>query len=142
MTRFWITLQQGVDFVLQSLKRMQGGEIFVPKIPSARIVDLAAAMAPGTATRTVGIRPGEKLHEVMCPADDSHLTLEFDDHFVICPAIQLTRQIDYRQNPAGELGKPVADGFEYNSGTNPRFLSPDELARLVREQGAAPQGNP
>ena len=133
MTRFWITLQQGVDFVLKSLERMQGGEVFVPKIPSARIVDLAAAMAPGLKTRTVGIRPGEKLHEVMCPADDSRLTLEFDDHFVISPAIQLTRQIDYRQNPAGESGKPVADGFEYNSGTNPRFLSAEELGRLVRE---------
>jgi UDP-N-acetylglucosamine 4,6-dehydratase len=142
MTRFWITLQQGADFVLKSLQRMQGGEIFVPKIPSARIVDLAAAMAPGAGTRTVGIRPGEKLHEVMCPADDSRLTLEFDDHFVICPAIQLTRQIDYRQNPAGERGKPVADGFEYNSGTNPWFLKPDELARLVRDQDAAPRGNP
>ena len=137
MTRFWITLQQGVDFVLRGLERMQGGEIFVPKIPSACIVDLANAMAPKAATRTVGIRPGEKLHEVMCPADDSRLTLEFDDHFVICPTIQMTRQMDYRQNAIGERGKPVADGFEYNSGTNAWFLSAEELARIVRDQAAS-----
>ena len=85
MTRFWITLQQGVDFVLKNFERMHGGEIFVPKIPSVRIVDLATAMAPELPHKIVGIRPGEKLHEVMCPADDSHLTLEFDDHFVIQP---------------------------------------------------------
>ena len=76
MTRFWITLQQGVDFVLKNFERMSGGEIFVPKIPSFRIVDLARAMAPNLGHHIVGIRPGEKLHEVMCPADDSHLTLE------------------------------------------------------------------
>ena len=81
MTRFWITLQQGVDFVLKNFERMHGGEIFVPKIPSVKVVDLARAMAPGLPHRIVGIRPGEKLHEVMCPADDSHLTLEFADHY-------------------------------------------------------------
>ncbi|MFP5429330.1 MAG: polysaccharide biosynthesis protein, partial [Gammaproteobacteria bacterium] len=77
MTRFWITLQEGVDFVLKNFQRMQGGELFVPKIPSVRITDLAEAMAPGMAHKVIGIRPGEKLHEVMCPVDDSHLTLEF-----------------------------------------------------------------
>jgi UDP-N-acetylglucosamine 4,6-dehydratase len=77
MTRFWITLQQGVDFVLKGFERMRGGELFVPKIPSVRIVDLAQAMAPKLPHKMVGIRPGEKIHEVMCPADDSHLTLEF-----------------------------------------------------------------
>jgi len=131
MTRFWITIGQGVDFVLKALERMQGGEIFVPKIPSARVTDIAQAVAPGMKTKIVGIRPGEKLHEVMCPADDSHLTLEFPDHYVLCPAIQLTRQIDYRHNAAAEVGKPVADGFEYNSATNPRFLSVDELTRMM-----------
>ncbi len=131
MTRFWITLHQGVDFVLRTLERMRGGEIFVPKIPSARIVDLARALAPRLSTRIVGIRPGEKLHEVMCPGDDSHLTLEFADHYVISPSIQFSKPVDYRVNRAGEPGAPVADGFEYNSGTNPWFLTIEELSRLV-----------
>jgi UDP-N-acetylglucosamine 4,6-dehydratase len=130
MTRFWITLQQGVDFVLRSLERMAGGEIFVPKIPSVRITDLAEALAPGMKTRVVGIRPGEKLHEVMCPADDSHLTLEFGDHFVICPAIRFHhRDADYSVNSAGERGSAVPLGFEYNSGKNPRFLTVEELRK-------------
>ncbi|MEZ4213184.1 MAG: polysaccharide biosynthesis protein [Nitrospira sp.] len=131
MTRFWITLQQGVDFVLRDFERMQGGEVFVPKIPSARIVDLAMAMAPHLPTRVVGIRPGEKLHEVMCPSDDSHLTLEFDDHYVVCPSIQFSRPIDYRRNSIQEEGRPVSDGFEYSSGTNKWFLTNDELVKLV-----------
>ena len=131
MTRFWITLEQGVAFVVRSLQRMHGGEVFVPKIPSARITDLAAAIAPGLATRVVGIRPGEKLHEIMCPSDDSHLTLEFEDHFVIRPTIQFSIPLDHIENRLGERGKPVAGGFEYNSGTNPWFLDVDEIARLV-----------
>src|ERR1700688_261723 len=94
MTRFWITLQQGVDFVLKNFERMHGGEIFVPKIPSIKIVDLATAMAPQLPQRIVGIRPGEKLHEIMCPADDSHLTLEFADHFVIKPTITFSGVAD------------------------------------------------
>ena len=85
MTRFWITLQEGVDFVLKNIERMQGGEIFVPKIASIRITELAEAMAPNLPIKIIGIRPGEKIHEIMCPADDSHLTVEFDDHFVITP---------------------------------------------------------
>jgi len=88
MTRFWITLDQGVDFVCKSFERMKGGEIFVPKIPSVRITDLAKAMAPDLACKIVGIRPGEKLHEVMCPRDDSHLTVEFADHYVVKPTIR------------------------------------------------------
>ena len=131
MTRFWITLEQGVAFVVRSLQRMHGGEVFVPKIPSALITDLAAAIAPGLATRVVGIRPGEKLHEIMCPSDDSHLTLEFEDHFVIRPTIQFSIPLDHIENRLGERGKPVAGGFEYNSGTNPWFLDVDEIARLV-----------
>lgn len=130
MTRFWITLQQGVDFVLKNFERMQGGEIFVPKIPSVRIIDLAKAMAPELPTEIVGIRPGEKLHEIMCPADDSHLTLEFDDHYVIRPSIMFYRnvQFNYATNELGESGKPVDQGFEYNSGKNSVFLSIDELS--------------
>ncbi len=130
MTRFWITLQQGVDFVLKNFDRMQGGEIFVPKIPSVNVVDLARAMAPGLPHKIVGIRPGEKLHETMCPADDSHLTLEFADHFVITPTILFTRRVDFTVNKLGETGKPVASGFEYNSGKNPRFLNIEEIVSL------------
>jgi UDP-N-acetylglucosamine 4,6-dehydratase len=131
MTRFWITVEQGVAFVLRNLERMQGGEIFVPKIPSARITDLAEAIAPGTPIRIIGIRPGEKLHEVMCPQDDSHLTLEFLDHYVIQPAIQFVTPINHARNRLGETGSPVPSGFEYNSGTNPYFLSLPELRNLL-----------
>lgn len=130
MTRFWITLQQGVDFVIKSFERMQGGEIFVPKIPSMRILDLAKSIAPELAIKIIGIRPGEKLHEIMCPADDSHLTLEFDDHFVISPSITFVQQPDFSVNDLGEKGKPVAQGFEYNSGTNTDFLSIEELRKI------------
>ena len=131
MTRFWITLEQGVGFVLKSLERMQGGELFVPKIPSARITDLAEAIAPGITTKIIGIRPGEKLHEIMCPRDDSHLTLEFADHYVIRPAIQFNMPIDHSTNSLRESGKPVAQDFEYNSGTNAHFLSVQELSQLL-----------
>jgi UDP-N-acetylglucosamine 4,6-dehydratase len=127
MTRFWITLEQGVEFVIKNFARMHGGEIFVPRIPSMRITDLVEAMAPGMPTKVVGIRPGEKLHEVMCPADDSHLTLTFEDHFVIRPTIQFNRPSDYVTNALGEKGRPVAEGFEYNSGTNSHFLTVAEL---------------
>jgi UDP-N-acetylglucosamine 4,6-dehydratase/5-epimerase len=137
MTRFWITLQQGVDFVLKNFERMHGGEIFVPKIPSIRISDLAFAMAPGLSHKIVGIRPGEKLHEVMCPSDDSHLTLEFDDHYVLSPTITFTgRQNDFRVNRLGEEGRFVEQGFEYNSGTNPRFLAVEELSKFNEMAGA------
>jgi UDP-N-acetylglucosamine 4,6-dehydratase len=123
MTRFWITLQQGVDFVLKCMERMDGGEIFVPKIPSVRIVDLAKAMAPDLPIKTIGIRPGEKLHEIMCPADDSHLTFEFDDYFIISPSIIFySRKMDFTENAIGGKGRLVAQGFEYNSGTNKHFL--------------------
>ena len=131
MTRFWITLDQGMDFVLKCLERMQGGEIFVPKIPSIRITDLAQAMAPDKPTKIVGIRPGEKLHEVMCPADDSHLTIEFDDHYVICPTITFfNRNNDFRTNALTENGTPVEQGFEYNSGNNPEFLTVERIRAL------------
>jgi UDP-N-acetylglucosamine 4,6-dehydratase len=131
MTRFWISLQDGVDFVLKNFERMHGGEIFVPKIPSIRVVDLARAMAPGLPHEIVGIRPGEKLHEVMCPADDSHLTLEFADHFVIKPSIRFNyspNDNNFVRNAIGEQGKDVEQGFEYQSGTNPTFLEVDEIA--------------
>ncbi|MBR0757023.1 UDP-N-acetylglucosamine 4,6-dehydratase (inverting) [Bradyrhizobium jicamae] len=133
MTRFWISLQQGVDFVRKGFERMSGGEIFVPMIPSVRIPDLAAAMAPDLPTKVIGIRPGEKLHEVMCPTDDSHLTLRFQDHFVIKPTIKFFRKdVDYLTNQIGEKGAPVEDGFEYNSGRNDHFLTIDEIREFNR----------
>lgn len=132
MTRFWITLDQGVEFVLRAFKRMHGGEIFVPKIPSATILDLASAIAPELPTRLVGIRPGEKLHEVMCPRDDSHLTLEFAEHFVITPTISFVDHPDFGRNASGEDGVPVADGFEYSSGNNPHFLTVAEIRELLK----------
>ena len=130
MTRFWITLQQGVDFVLKNFSRMKGGEIFVPKIPSVRVTDLAIAIAPNRPHKIVGIRPGEKLHETMCPRDDSHLTLEFDDHFVIKPTIEFMENDDFSINLIGEKGAPVPQDFEYNSGDNAHFLTPSEIIEL------------
>jgi UDP-N-acetylglucosamine 4,6-dehydratase len=136
MTRFWITLQQGVDFVMKNFERMHGGEIFVPKIPSVRIVDLAKALAPDLPHKIVGIRPGEKIHEVMCPEDDSHLTLEFPDHFVIRPTIKFTdMNEDYLTNRLGDRGTSVPQGFEYNSGCNDRFLDIPQILDVNRQAG-------
>lgn len=131
MTRFWITLPQGVDFVMQSFMRMHGGEIFVPRIPSSNITDLALAMAPDLPQEVIGIRPGEKLHEIMCPSDDSHLTLEFDNYFVIKPTITFTSQSDYSVSALGEKGRPVSDGFCYDSGTNTDILTVEQIRSLL-----------
>jgi UDP-N-acetylglucosamine 4,6-dehydratase len=134
MTRFWISLQQGVDFVLRNFERMHGGEVFVPKIPSVRITDVARAMGPGLPIDVVGIRPGEKLSEVMCPRDDSHLTVEFEDHYVIKPSITFWSEPgkDYTLNQTGERGTPVAEGFEYDSQSNPWFLDVDQIRAFNR----------
>ncbi len=133
MTRFWITLQEGVDFVLKNFERMQGGEIFIPKIPSMKVVDMAKALAPDLPIKIVGIRPGEKLHELMCPKDDSHLTLEFDDHFVIKPSIVFSTPRNYTTNPLGEKGRPVEIGFEYSSDKNDIWLTPKELLTKIKQ---------
>jgi UDP-N-acetylglucosamine 4,6-dehydratase len=133
MSRFWISLQDGVNFVLSNFERMHGGEIFVPKIPSMRITDLAEAMAPGMPIKVIGIRPGEKLHEIMVPADDSHLTLEFENHYVIKPAISFSRPVDYSLDVTGKKGILVRQGFEYNSGTNLNILTVEQL-REMNEQ--------
>lgn len=133
MTRFWISLDQGVEFVRKSFERMQGGEIFVPKIPSVRITDLVKSLGVDIENEFVGLRPGEKLHEVMCPSDESHRVLEFDDHYVICPSIRFNQPLDYSKNNLGEQGIPVADGFEYNSSSNPLTLSVEELRQLHKE---------
>lgn len=132
MTRFWITLEQGVEFVIKSFERMYGGEIYVPKIPSMRVVDIALAMAPNLPMKVIGIRPGEKLHEVMCPSDDSHRTVEFDDHFVIMPTIKFTdSDVDYLSNPLGEHGRAVAEGFEYSSDKNDIWLGVSDMLKLI-----------
>ena len=131
MTRFWISLQEGVDIVLKSFERMYGGEIFVPKIPSVRIVDVAKAVAPSLKQVCIGIRPGEKLHETMVPTDDSYRTIEFDDHFVITPGIRFSdAEVDYFSNQLGETGVNCEPGFSYDSGTNSRFLSIDEIRNM------------
>ncbi len=132
MTRFWITLEQGVEFVIKSFERMYGGEIYVPKIPSMRVVDIALALAPNLPMKVIGIRPGEKLHEVMCPSDDSHRTVEFDDHFVIMPTIKFTdSDVDYLSNPLGEHGRAVAEGFEYSSDKNDIWLGVSDMLKLI-----------
>ncbi|HFK2924418.1 TPA: UDP-N-acetylglucosamine 4,6-dehydratase (inverting) [Aeromonas hydrophila] len=134
MTRFWLTLQQGVDFVLNNFKRMRGGELFVPKIPSVRITELATAMAPSLNQEIIGIRPGEKLHEVMCPADDSFHTYEFNDYYVIAPSISFnSRNNDFNMNALGETATLVAPGFEYNSLNNQYFLSIAELQNMNQQ---------
>lgn len=130
MTRFWLKLEDGVEFVLKNFQRMQGGEIFIPKIPSMRILDLAKAIAPNAKIKVIGIRPGEKLHEVMCPSDLYYETVEFPDHFVIKPSIEFGVNIDYATNALGEHGHMVADGFDYNSGNNPHFLTVEELREM------------
>ncbi len=131
MTRFWITLQEGVDFVLKNFQRMHGGETFIPKIPSMKVSDVATAIAPDMPHKNVGIRPGEKMHEVMCPRDDSHLTLEFHDHYVIKPTIQFTENSDFTLNNCGELGTPVEYGFKYSSDTNTQWLSSEALLEKI-----------
>jgi len=133
MTRFFITLDEGIKFVIDQFYNLQGGEIFVPKLPSVRLVDLAKAIAPKAKLKFLGIRPGEKVHEIMCPKDDSHLTYEFRNYYVIGPSISFvdSGKNDYSKNSKGEKGKLVKPGFEYSSETNLNFLGQDEIASLI-----------
>jgi len=126
MTRFWITLNQGVDFVLSSLAVMRGGEIFVPKIPSMKMTDLAAAMAPGLGVKVVGIRPGEKLHEMMISADDARATVDLGDRYAIEPAF-----VEYTREPFA--GGRLDEGFSYASDTNEEWLSGEGLLALLHD---------
>ena len=131
MTRFWITLDQAVDFVFMSFRNMIGGEVFVPKIPSVKIVDLARAMAPNLKTKIVGIRPGEKIHELMCPNEHYHLTLEFKDYFKIIPSPDnLDSKKNFLIDNFGERGKKVSPDFEYSSGSNDNFLSINQINKI------------
>jgi UDP-N-acetylglucosamine 4,6-dehydratase len=125
MTRFWLTLEQGVRFVIHCTEQMQGGEVFVPKIPSTRIVDLANVIAPGAELEVIGIRPGEKLHEVLINEDEARSTLERPEMFVVTPTATLwQRDLKYE-------GSPLAEGYRYASDTNPEWLSMDQIRRFV-----------
>lgn len=134
MTRFNITLQQGVDFVLDCFDRMWGGEIFVPRIPSYRIMDVAAAVAPDAEKRIVGIRPGEKLHEEMITSTDSLTTVEFDDYLVILPSYQQWDVDEFMAKSGAALGRLCKPGFSYDSGTNDHFLTVEELRELIASE--------
>src|SRR4030042_294686 len=127
MTRFWITLEQGVGFVLDCLERMVGGELFVPKIPSMNIMDLAKAIAPKCKTEIIGIRPGEKLHEVMVPRDEARMTIEFDKFYIIQPKFRF-----FEHRFKSNKGKAVPEDFEYNSGTNTWWLTVEELREMIK----------
>ncbi|NNE21964.1 MAG: UDP-N-acetylglucosamine 4,6-dehydratase (inverting) [Rhizobiales bacterium] len=131
MTRFLISLQDGVDFVLKTLERMQGGELFIPKIPSATIGTIAKAVSSDVKLNEIGIRPGEKLHEVMCPSDLASLTHEYDEFFLIEPSFKFFHDTNYTQTRLGEKGRPVAPDFEYNSNTNPDFVDEDALREII-----------
>ncbi|MDZ5606281.1 UDP-N-acetylglucosamine 4,6-dehydratase (inverting) [Bacillus pseudomycoides] len=127
MTRFWITLDQGVQFVLDNLQRMKGGEIFVPKIPSMKVTDLAKAIAPECKIEIVGIRPGEKLHEAMITEDDARHTLEFNNYYVIYP------EFNWWDSANTAKGKPLPEGFSYTSDKNKQWLTIDDLRNLISE---------
>jgi len=127
MTRFWITLEQGVQFVLDNLDRMHGGEIFVPKIPSMRVIDLAKAIAPTCNIEIIGIRAGEKLHEAMIMEDDARHTVEFDDYYIIQP------EFPWWSKKYAEGGKILPDGFSYTSDSNVEWLTIEQLSKLAED---------
>lgn len=126
MTRFWLTLEQGVRFVIRCTEQMLGGEVFVPKIPSMRIVDLASAIAPDAELNVIGIRPGEKLHEVLIHEDEARAAVELDDMFVVQPTTELWFGHEWKKN-----GHELPDGFRYASDTNPDWLSLDEILQII-----------
>jgi len=130
MTRFLITLEDGVNFVLNDFERMHGGEIFIPKIPSMKMTDLAVSLAPQLPHKIIGIRPGEKMHEVMITADDS--VVEFDSYYVIKPTIQFSHLVDFNKNALGEEGKDIGIGFEYNSLNNTQWLSNETFLEMEK----------
>ena len=136
MTRFWITLQQGVDFVIESLEAMSGGEIFVPRIPSMRIVDLARAIGPECRLERIGMRPGEKLHEVLVAQEEARSTVAFQERFVISPQFE-----HERGTPELRDGTPCPDGFRYASDDNDRWLSAEELLEMLQDLGASPSAS-
>ena len=132
MTRFWITLEQAIQFVINCFERMQGGEIFVPKIPSYNIMDLADAICSESLKKDIGIRPGEKLHEEMITSSDGMNTLEFKNYFVITPSIEIWSKSKYKDQKSDDIGRPLSDSFSYNSNNNDYFLSIHELEKLLK----------
>jgi UDP-N-acetylglucosamine 4,6-dehydratase len=127
MTRFWITLEESVQFVLNSLDRLQGGEIFVPKIPSFSIVDVAKVVAPGIPTKVIGIRPGEKLHEVMITEDDSHNTVEFETYYaILSPSVSM-------QTNAYLGAKKVPVDFRYSSQNNTDWFTVETFKKMLTQ---------
>jgi UDP-N-acetylglucosamine 4,6-dehydratase len=129
MTRFWLTIQEGVNFVLDSFERMYGGEIFVPKIPSFKVTDVARVVCPGVPTEVIGIRPGEKLHEVMITEDDSHSTYEFEDYFaIISPALKESGVYE-------SIGKRVKEGFRFSSDNNQIWHTDESFLKVLKENG-------
>ena len=132
MTRFGITLEKGILFVIKSFQRTKGGEVFVPKSPSVKIVDVAKAFAPGAEIEYIGIRPGEKISEVLCPSEGSYLIVEFDDHFVIEPSIVFSDIAkNFKTNCLNEKGKKIEEHFEYNSANNSHFLTVEEIKNYL-----------
>jgi len=132
MTRFWITLDQSVKFTARCFERMFGGEIFVPKIPSVRVTDIATAIDPNYKMKIVGIRPGEKLHEVLCSNEDNRQTIEFKNYYVITPAIKIkNKNKNFKINNKKEKGKLVKDGFIYDSGSNNQFMNISQIKKQV-----------
>lgn len=134
MTRFNITLQQAVDFVLDCLQRMWGGELFVPRIPSYRILDLAEAVGPGCRRKVIGIRPGEKLHEDMLTETDAANTVEFDDYYALLPSARTWDPEAFRKESNARPGRPCPPGFSYRSDTNDRFLTVEEIRELLHHE--------
>lgn len=130
MTRFWLTLEQGVRFVIRCVEQMHGGEVFVPKIPSTRIADLAKVIAPDAQLEVIGIRPGEKLHEVLINEDEARSTVELEDMFVVQPTAALWFGRDWQ-----DRGRPLEDGFRYTSETNPHWLTVDQIRELISPLG-------
>jgi UDP-N-acetylglucosamine 4,6-dehydratase len=130
MTRFWISVERGVEFVMQCVLRMHGGEVFVPKIPSMKVIELARALAPSCAFDMVGIRPGEKLHELLIPAEDARNTLEFDDFYVIQPSFHDWKNGDWHHY-GDQAGRAVREDFEYRSDVNGALMSDRDIAQLI-----------
>lgn len=133
MTRFWITLEQSVDFVMRAFSNAHGGEIFIPKIPSMKIMDLAEAISPGMKCTFTGIREGEKLHELMIGVEDARHSLEFDDYYVILPEIYSLDPIHKAKFLSGRNGKSLEEGFSYASNTNSQWLGVNDLKKLVTQ---------
>jgi FlaA1/EpsC-like NDP-sugar epimerase len=127
MTRFWISLQQGVELVIKALAESKGGETFISKIPSFKVTDLAEAICPGVKMKEIGIREGEKLHEIMVTVEDSPNTYEYDKHFIVYPQMVFSER--YRVQPTG---KKVEEGFSYSSGNNTQWLSVEEIRELLK----------